>query len=428
MAEERPPDHVETDGNKKKGGVRGFFFGSVPRIFGTVVMLFVAVMIFNIYSKGNQGGQAPKKEVATNKNKQAINEVQAVANYGADKNKSLEDENRRLKEELAAKNAGTNPINVQPGPGAPQSGMQAPPFQPAPGANVPPNPMDAIKISAQRDAPRIPAGPQYSPMQRVTVDLRASGGLIPQVPVQVQGGAAVTSAHASPLQGACPAGQDCNTEKNMLGGSRAIGVLSHGVAAVEKLPYPMTIDLTTMTHGPNNTSVQVRDCSVLAVGTADISSSRVMMQLKELNCYINGEYVNAKTDGYVVDAGDQSIGLKGDVERNTGSYLLQMFLGSAMGGFGAAMAQSQVTTTYSAATGTGSSLVTGNALQYGAGQAGNNAAQQYAKRMESEADKILPYVNVHPQDRILVFFTASIHMPDSTQPRGISRELSSYVK
>jgi hypothetical protein len=415
---------------KKQTWLNRTLFGSLPRIFATFTVFSIVAMV--LYAR-----VGPKSSAIIKKSSQmqsATAAVQEVNKDAGEKIKQLEAEKSALAAQVAQQQGATTsaPINVQSPPSPPggaSTALQTPPFGPNNtnnrGASIPSGPMGAISqgIGAGAVGTSMPTKPEYSPMQRVSVDQRSVFSLSqPQSPTTTS---ALQSAQS---QKSCPGTGDCAQDKNLLGGARAMGSLFNGVLAVEGLPYPVTIDLKTMTRGPNSTSVGIKDCTVLAVGTANISSGRLMIEPKELNCYIGGKYITAEVDGYVVDLADQRQGLKGSVEENDGKYIAQLILGSAIGGFGAGIAQNNVTTAYSASTSTGTSLVTGNALQYGAGQGVNNAAQAYAKRVADRASKILSYVDVAPQDRIVVVFTKSVHIDDSTPDHAGNRELSSWVK
>src|SRR5208283_2595011 len=118
--------------------------------------------------------------------------------------------------------------------------------------------------------------PAYKPMQRVLPPLETLS----------------TQAHqAQPVIAITSQENKKELEKNLLGGSRALGSLSHGVDAVSGLPYPVVIDLTSVSVGPNATSRPIKDCAIIGAASADLSSGRVYMQAKTLNCYIGGEYV-----------------------------------------------------------------------------------------------------------------------------------------
>ncbi|MFO0753539.1 MAG: TrbI/VirB10 family protein [Thermodesulfovibrionales bacterium] len=214
-------------------------------------------------------------------------------------------------------------------------------------------------------------------------------------------------------------------ENNLLAGSRALGSIPHGIAAVPGLPYPVTIDLTSMTVGPNNTSTSLKDCSIIAVAGADLSTSRVLLQPKTLNCYRGGEYLSLAVDGYVVDLTDNNSGLHGTVEGRSGKYLWGMIAGSFAGGIGKAFAAGETTSTVSAE-GVSTTTVTGDKLKYGLTSGGAASADELARWFKERANKLVDYVQVPPLDAVTVIFTSSVHVPDGGPM--VNRKEMSWVK
>src|SRR5208283_1375403 len=174
------------------------------------------------------------------------------------------------------------------------------------------SPGEAVNFMAAQEQKKADV-PVYKPMQRVLPPLESLS----------------TQAHqAQSLTAATSQENKKDHDKNLLGGSRASGSLSHGVAAVSGLPYPIVIDLTSVSVGPNATSRPIKDCAIIGAASADLSAGRVYMQAKTLNCYMGGEYIEQAVDGYIVDMNDGLIGLKGRVDEQSGPYIAELILAS----------------------------------------------------------------------------------------------------
>src|SRR5208337_1747440 len=201
-------------------------------------------------------------------------------------------------------------------------------------------------------------------------------------------------------------------EKNLLGGSRASGSLSHGVAAVSGLPYPIVIDLTSVSVGPNATSRPIKDCAIIGAASADLSAARVYMQAKTLNCYIGGEYIEQAVDGYIVDLSDGLIGLRGRVDERSGPYIAELILASFAAGISKGLAVGETTSTVSSSTGTVTTSLTGSAMREGLYSGASSAAEKLAQKLEQKADKFMPFVEVKATDKVQIIFSSGVHIPD----------------
>jgi len=390
---------------KRRSAIREFFFGSLPRKIITIFILFMTVAIIHALLASPDTGKKKNERKIQNQTREDLSEA----------NKLLSEENKRdqekilalTKENLVLKGQGLReeikmqqPVFAQK-PGLPETPKQAPVFQ---------SPSDAVNFMAAAEQKKATVAVQQ-PMQRV---------LPPSASVLVQ-------AHQSQSTVAAPAQENKKErEKNLLGGSRASGSLSHGVAAVSGLPYPVVIDLTSVSFGPNATSRPIKDCAIIAAASADLSAARVYMQAKTLNCYIGGQYIEQSVDGYIVDMSDGLIGLRGRVDERSGPYIAELILASFAAGISKGLAAGETTTALSTSTGVATSVITGSAMSAGLYGGASGAAEKLAQKLEQKADKFMPFVEVKPTDKVEVVFSSAVYIPDGYQGVNI-RELT-WVK
>ncbi|MBZ0158339.1 MAG: hypothetical protein K8I29_19250 [Alphaproteobacteria bacterium] len=426
------PDQGEAPKEKRPGFLRKLLFGSVLRSVFSVLFLFtLSLILFALLSsspkKREAGGQSSAKQ-----SEKDLSET----------NRILSEENKQLKARVAkADSQGSGAFAPGTAPGLDKEIPFPPPPPGGQGGQVP-------AFSGPAPAGSCPATPSHGPVPGTIpgagTRFNSPGDAITQAGVVQQGmgfpnvykpltvGVPASAAPHPPYSGqpnalgpSAEQKPEQKKEKNLLAGSRAVGSISHGIAAVPGLPYPVTIDLTSMTVGPNNTSRPLKDCSVIAVASADLSTSRILLQPKTLNCYLGGEYLSLDVDGYVIDLTDNLTGLHGKVEGRSGKYLWGIIAGSFAGGLGKAFAAAETTSTVSEL-GTSTTTVTGDKLKYGLTSGGAASADELARWFKERANKLVDYVQVPPLHAVKVIFTTSMHVPDGT--RGINLKEMSWVR
>ncbi len=415
MNEPESMDVERMSPEKRTSGIRRFFFGSLPRTMATIVLAFICVAV--IHALLAVPDTAKKNTSRTSQSQSREDLVEANRLLG-EKNKTDQEKLLNLtKENQALKGQGLkeeirlqSPVSAQQprvvpqpplGPMAADTQKHAPTFS---------SPGEAVNFMAAQELKK--AGvPTYKPMQRV---------LAPPEALSAQ-------AHQSqPVPAVTSQQNKAGLEKNLLGGSRASGSLSHGVAAVSGLPYPVVIDLTSVSVGPNATSRPIKDCAIIGAASADLSSGRVYMQAKTLNCYIGGEYIEQAVDGYIVDLNDGLIGLKGRVDEQSGPYIAELILASFAGGISKGLAVGETTSIVSASTGTVTSSLTGSAMREGLYSGASSAAEKLAQKLEQKADKFMPFVEVKPTDKVQIVFSKAVHIPD--EYRGVNMRELTWIK
>ncbi|MBF0560102.1 MAG: hypothetical protein HQL08_15130 [Nitrospirae bacterium] len=416
---QEPSDIDAITPEKHQTGIKKFFFGSLPRTMITILVTFMLVAIIHALLTGPDTGKKKSNRKIQNQAKEDLSEANKLLSEKTktdqEKILALTKENQALKgqglkEEIKLQQpsfpqqpaAGPQKITDFSGkPPVADAQKQAPAFQ---------SPADAVNYMAAQEQKKA-AVVHQQPMQRVMPPLLSASA----------------QAHQSQSPAAGPAQENKKEhEKNLLGGSRASGSLYHGVAAVSGLPYPVVIDLTSVSVGPNATSRPIKDCAIIAAASADLSSARVYMQAKTLNCYIGGQYIEQAVDGYIIDMSDGLIGLRGRVDERSGPYIAELILASFAAGISKGLAVGETTTMVSASTGTVTTSLTGNATREGLYSGASSAAEKLAHKLEQKADKFLPFVEVLPTDKVQVVFSTAVHVPDDYH--GVNMKELTWIK
>ncbi len=387
---------------RRPSRMRRFFFGSLARTMVTIVIAFIGVAIIHALLAGPNSAKKNTNRKSQNQSKEDLAEANRLL---SEKNKTDQEKMLNLtKENQELKGQGLREeIRLQSTVSAqqPLAGPQFPPVSAAADthkhAPVFSSPVEAVNFMAAQEQKKAGVTPAYKPMQRVLPP--------PELPS--------TQAHQAQFFTAVTSQENKKEhEKNLLGGSRASGALSHGVAAVSGLPYPIVIDLTSVSVGPNATSRPIKDCAIIGAASADLSAARIYMQAKTLNCYIGGEYIEQAVDGYIVDLNDGLIGLKGRVDEQSGPYIAELILASFAAGISKGLAVGETTSTVSASTGTITTSLTGSAMREGLYSGASSAAEKLAQKLEQKADKFMPFVEVKPTDKVQIVFSSAVHIPD----------------
>lgn len=400
---------------KRPSGIRRFFFGSLPRTLATIVIAFIGVAVIHALLAGPNTAKKNTNRKSQNQSREDLAEANRLL---SEKNKTDQEKLLNLaKENQALKGQGLKEeIRLQP-PVSAQQPLIGPQSPPAPAAAdtqkhapVFSSPGEAVSFMVAQEQKK--AGvTAYKPMQRVLPSPEALS----------------TQAHqAQPVTAVTSRDNNKELEKNLLGGSRASGSLSHGVAAVSGLPYPVVIDLTSVSVGPNATSRPIKDCAIIGAASADLSAGRVYMQAKTLNCYIGGEYIEQAVDGYIVDLNDGLIGLKGRVDEQSGPYIAELILASFAGGISKGLAVGETTSIVSASTGTVTTSLTGSAMREGLYSGASSAAEKLAQKLEQKADKFMPFVEVKPTDKVQIVFSKAVHIPGAYH--GVNMRELTWIK
>ena len=400
---------------KRPSVIRRFFFGSLPRTMVTIVIAFIGVAVIHALLSGPNTAKKNTNRKSQNQSREDLAEANKLL---SEKNKTDQEKMLNLtKENQALKGQGLKEeIRLQPPVSAqqPLAGPQSPPASAAayaqkraPVFSSPGEAVNFIAVQEQKKGGVL----AYKPMQRV---------LPPPESLSIQAHQAQSITTVTSRE------NKKEHEKNLLGGSRALGSLSHGVAAVSGLPYPIVIDLTSVSVGPNATSRPIKDCAIIGAASADLSAGRVYMQAKTLNCFIGGDYIEQAVDGYIVDLNDGLIGLKGRVDEQSGPYIGELILASFAAGISKGLAVGETTSTVSASTGTITTSLSGSAMREGLYSGASSAAEKLAQKLEQKADKFMPFVEVKPTDKVQIVFSRAVYIPDDYH--GIDMRELTWIK
>lgn len=170
------------------------------------------------------------------------------------------------------------------------------------------------------------------------------------------------------------------------------------------------IDLTGSVYEANNYHADLQHCFVLAQAFPDFSTSRVLMKPTKLQCNMpNGQSVSWSIGGFVTHDGIE--GVPGKVNENLKNEVVANTLLGAFGGVASTIGQSEYTNTYSATSGTGTSLLTGNPYIAAAGGALDSGARSGESALSSYFNLYQPSIQVPSDMKINVVITTSEPMP-----------------
>ena len=172
------------------------------------------------------------------------------------------------------------------------------------------------------------------------------------------------------------------------------------------------IDLTGRVYEANDYHADLQHCFVLAQAFPDFSTSRVLMKPTKLQCNMpNGQSVSWSIAGFVTHDGIE--GVPGKVNENLKNEVVANTLLGAFGGVASTVGQSEYTNTYSSASGTGTSLLTGNPYIAAAGGALDSGAQSGESALSSYFNLYQPSIQVPSDMKINVVITTSEPMPNA---------------
>ena len=187
-----------------------------------------------------------------------------------------------------------------------------------------------------------------------------------------------------------------------------------GLEAVKGTNRDLLFEADTVFDGPNGKKIDLRNCRIIATGTADLSIERVIITPKLISCVrSDGAYFERPLEGFVAGK-DNSYGQIGLFQSKQGQVFIQALIAKVVGGISAATAAADTTTSLAAGN-AGAALsatnVTGDKLQYGVltgiGQAGEMVTQWYL----DQAKELLPSIATPSGSKGWVITSKSIQIP-----------------
>ena len=194
--------------------------------------------------------------------------------------------------------------------------------------------------------------------------------------------------------------------------------------AGEQMPTSGVLDAAFV--GPNKSTVPMKGC--FFIGKAKGNTAEKMADIKPIrfSCvWPNGETFEADTAGYVTDLYGH-FGLKGEVDRHTGTFLSTVGITSALEGFaqGLNKAQTATSTLVANSASATSTNINGSPWQYG-GFAGLSDMATSAKAFfAAQMQNLIPTVKIEPGERGYIHLTAGIKIPGGK--KNVAGNLTSY--
>jgi conjugal transfer pilus assembly protein TraB len=194
-------------------------------------------------------------------------------------------------------------------------------------------------------------------------------------------------------------------------GSYVKAKLLTGVEAPEGRTYPVLLQLDYAHIVPNNKSVDLKGCFVIAKAEGDLSTERVQMQATKLSCVArNGQMFEREINGFVADARDNSFSVTGTVNSKQDRVAAMAFLAAVVEGIGRSVQMAQ-TSTQTFSSGAQSQVLTGNEGRYLAAGGAASAAGQVTQWYLKEAQNLLPTINVGSGQDVWVVLNDTIELP-----------------
>ena len=194
-------------------------------------------------------------------------------------------------------------------------------------------------------------------------------------------------------------------------GSYVKAKLLTGVEAPEGRTYPVLLQLDFAHIVPNNKSVDLKGCFVIAKAEGDLSTERVQMQATKLSCVArNGQMFEREINGFVADARDNSFSVTGTVNTKQDRVAAIAFLAAVVDGIGRSVQLAQ-TTNQTLPNGGQTQIISGNQGRYLAAGGAATAASQVTQWYLKEAQNLLPTINVGSGQDVWIVLNDTVALP-----------------
>jgi hypothetical protein len=195
-----------------------------------------------------------------------------------------------------------------------------------------------------------------------------------------------------------------------IGDSVRVKLLAAVNAPTDGTPYPTLFKLSGDVTGPDGTKLPLGEARLVAAAQGSLTDSRVLFRLTDMSVRMpNGRRFESKVDGWVV--GEDGIrGMPGILIDKIGEALVAGTLVGGVAGFGEGLSASQVTT-YNSGYGGVNSQVTGDALEYGLGQAVAGGADVWRDILQERVRAMVPHVQIYSGREGTAVFSESFEIP-----------------
>lgn len=181
-------------------------------------------------------------------------------------------------------------------------------------------------------------------------------------------------------------------------------------APTDGSPYPVLLELIGDVQSPDGGSLPLGGARILAAAQGSLVDSRALFRLTTLTTRLpNGESVDISIDGYMVGE-DGILGLPGVPIDPLGKILGATAVTGFIQGAGNALSQSQ-TTNFVTPDGGLQSAVTGDALQFAAGQGLAQPANIWTSIIRERVQSQVPVIQVYSGREATAVFTRGTVIP-----------------
>lgn len=320
---------------------------------------------------------------------------------------SIEEENKRLKAEMLAKQSLTGQgYGVRGGdPSGPDGAPRAPSYPPPP-AVPPSSPPRQIGTAPNAMPPPMPmtAGRPGAPLPPTGPALRVLAVAAAPDATRTQERAYNDETQSSPAS-------DAGVQNYIPAGSFARAVLLNGVDAptggnAQQNPMPILLQLLDDAQLPNNFRSRLSGCFAIADAHGDLSSERVLARLNRLSCVDeDGGAVDLQVAGFITDETGR-VGAQGTLITKTGQVLANAMFSGVLSGIGKGIQAeaTQQNTTIAGAVTTQVNNPWKAGLGEGLGKSFDRISDYYLKL----ADKLFPVVSIDPGRTVEIVFTKGV--------------------
>lgn len=194
-------------------------------------------------------------------------------------------------------------------------------------------------------------------------------------------------------------------------GSYVKAKLMTGVEAPPGKTYPVLIQLDYAYKIPNYHDLDLSGCFMIAKATGNLNLERVEVQVTKLSCVSpKGNMFERPINGFIADQKDNSFALRGRVSSKQDRKAMAAFMASVVDGVGKALKEAQQTH-QTTALGGSQSVLTGSTSKYMLGGGASQAASQVAQWYLSQADQLLPTINVGSGRDVWIVMQDAVDLP-----------------
>lgn len=195
------------------------------------------------------------------------------------------------------------------------------------------------------------------------------------------------------------------------GDSVRIKLLAGVNAPTDGTPYPVVFQLVSDVMGPDNSQLPLGEARLVAAAQGSLTDSRALFRLTSMNIRLNdGRRKVVPVDGWVV--GEDGVrGMEGILIDPIGKAIGGAGFAGALQGFGQGLSASNLTVTNQGAYGS-TAMVTGDTMEYAAGQGLSQAARVYANLIQQRVGALVPVVQVLSGREATAVFSRSVSIAD----------------